>query len=127
MSDTPEFFLPTVEPEKQETAYAALASQMRLELPPPDRRVYSIEFSHDGEEWTATVGDALSGSRRRTSRSRGKKYERTEILSDPATVIAIFSGNPFVVWTNKGLVRSAWENPFLAGRPNSIRYFSVKP
>ncbi len=45
-------------------------------------------------------------------------------------VLAIFPGTPFKVVTNHripGNVRSAWENPFMAGEPKSVAYFSLVP
>lgn len=50
-------------------------------------------------------------------------------LSDSAQVLAIFPGNPYLVVTNYRItdgVRSAWENPFMAGRPTSVTFFFWK-
>jgi hypothetical protein len=95
-----------------------------------DRRIYSIHFNHDGEEWIATVGEQLRGTRTRTRRRGGRNVDVTNELRDPATVLAIFSGTPFFVVTNArpitGLV-SAWVNPFMAGQPNSVSYFDPPP
>lgn len=107
------FFVPEIEPDAQEAAYADLAKFCEHVV--PDKRVYSITFMHDSEEWTATVGESLRGVR-----TKGKQKL---MLSDPATVLAIFPGYPFKVVTNAWAVRSAWENPFLAGNPTSITYF----
>jgi hypothetical protein len=92
-------------------------------------RVYSITFDHNGEEWTATVGKILKGLSRKTIRVKGEYQtrERVEHLSDPALVLAIFPGVPYVVITNHKLaslsVGSEWENPFFA-RPRVVARFS---
>jgi hypothetical protein len=128
MSDAPAFFLPAATPENQEEMFAELAKWCDRAVPPLAGRIYSITYVHDVAEWTATVGNTLRGVRRRVTRSRGKKIERTELESDPATVLAIFPGEPFMVVTNHGIggnVGSAWVNPFMAGRPRSVTYFSV--
>lgn len=118
---------PDFTPEQQEAAYAEFAAMCRHPLPEPGKRIYSITFTHDGEEWTATVGETLRGVRYKTVRSRGQKVEQRIPVSDPATVLAIFPGDPYFVVTSHrfwGNVRSAWENPFMAGRPQSVTYFS---
>jgi hypothetical protein len=125
----PPFFVPGANPETQESIYAALAKFCGSTVPVIEQRIYSITYVHDGEEWTATVGEALRGRRHSTTRRRGQRLERTERLSDPAVVLAIFSGSPFMVVTNEripgsvGGVGSAWESPFMAGRPKSVTYF----
>ena len=40
---------------------------------PPWRGLYSITYSHDGEQWTATVGEQPGGVRERKVSSRGNK------------------------------------------------------
>ena len=128
MDQVPTFFVPAATLETQESVYAGFAEWCKCSVPKLEQRVYSITYIHDGEEWTATVGERLHGIRRRTSRSRGKTIERTIRLSDPALVLAIFPGEPFMVVTNHriaGNVGSAWENPFFAGQPRSVSYFKV--
>jgi hypothetical protein len=132
MPHAPAFFVPEVAPEKQEFAYADLARWASRPIPNLDHRIYSIIFLHDGGEWTATVGRRLHGVRHRRRRSHGTTVEHTEPLSDSAIVLAIFAGtyegDTFVVVTNEGLAentRSTWENPFYAGRPRSVQYFST--
>jgi hypothetical protein len=128
MIEVPQFFVPNAVPEKQEELYAELARWARCAAPKRGSRVYSINYVHDGEEWTATVGQTLRGIRHRRTRSKGRTIERTEHRSDAATVIAIFPGIPFMVVTNTRIdanVRSAWENPFMAGEPSSVTLFSA--
>lgn len=127
MSEAPAFFVPAATPDNQESVYADFAKWIGYPVPSPGKRIYSITYTHDGEEWIATVGERLRGTRLRTTRSRGKKIERTYPISDPAIVLAIFPGAPYMVVTNHriaGNVGSAWENPFMAGQPTSIAYFS---
>ena len=129
MEKPPAFFVPAAPPENQEKVYAELAKLGRCAVPLVERRIYSITYTHDGEEWTATVGEHLKGVRYRTSRVKGQKVEREQRLSDPAVVLAIFGGDPFFVVTNHrivGNVGSRWENPFMAGRPHSVAYFSTE-
>ncbi len=131
MPEIPTFFVPAATSENQESVYASFAEWCKCAVPALEKRIYSITYIHDSEEWTATVGESLRGIRRRTSRSGGRKVERTSHLSDPAIVLAIFPGSPFMVVTNHriaGNVGSAWENPFFAGTPTSVTYFSfTKP
>ncbi len=133
MVEIPKFFVPNVPPEDEETAFGRLAEWCRQPVPERERRIYSITYTHDGEEWTATVGQRLHGiRRRRPSRKRSMSpfapEPPPEHLSDSATVLAIFAGVPYFVVTNKRLeegVRSAWENPFMAGQPSSVTLFSA--
>jgi hypothetical protein len=130
MEKPPAFFVPAATPENLESVYADFAKMCRSAVPPVEQRIYSITYTHDGEDWTATVGKNLTGVRHKTSRVKGVKVEREERLSDPALVLAIFTGNPFFVVTNHrlvGNVGSRWENPFMAGRPSSVTYFSPAP
>ena len=127
MSKPPRFFVPAATQDNEEAVYAELARSCRCAVPPLGRRIYSITYRHDGDEWTATVGDRLHGVRRRSRRSRGRSIERIARLDDPATVLAIFEGVPLMVVTNHRLFpgsRSAWESPFMVGQSTSVRYFS---
>lgn len=102
---------------------AAFAGRAPL---PIEERIYEIQWSHDGEEWTATVGASLRGTRTQTRRINGERREVTDRLSDAARVLAIFSGVPYVVVTDArplGHGRSRWSNPFMAGDPGLVRRF----
>jgi hypothetical protein len=124
MDDAPSFFLPYAEPDKQESAYQSLAEIINRPVPDAGKRIYSITFRHNGEEWTATVGQKLHGTKTRETRSKGKKRTSTTSLQDDAMVLAIFSGTPYLVCTDGGNnSRSLWENPFFAGQPHSVTYF----
>src|SRR5260370_20299853 len=86
------------------------------------RRIYSITFRGDGEEWTATVGEQLHGHTIANPRARAKKRQVERPLSDAATVRAIFAGasdfDSYIVVTDAGInpdVLSIFVNPFLAG------------
>lgn len=126
----PQFFLPPPFHNRSEDNYLKFARWCNCSIPTDDRRVFSITFKHNGVEWTATVGEQLHGTRRHPVKSKAfiPPPDRLEPLNDPATVLAIFEGNPFFVVTNKGYdpdVRSLWENPFMAGQPESVHYFAT--
>jgi hypothetical protein len=134
MADAPAFFVPASTPENQEEHYAGLAKMAGRSVPPAvGSRIYSIRYKHNGEEWTATVGETLSG--KRYVRPRGPRSStevpQVEQLSDPATVLAIFDGSPHVVITDHRIAHahSSWENPFYIGRPSTLAVvrFSLGP
>ena len=89
-----------------------------------DERLYSISFRHDGEDWIATVGEQLRGTKTLVKRVKGKKIEGVVPLSDGATVVAIFPGTPYRVWLDGS--PSAWTNPFYAGNPTVVVRFAVQ-
>ena len=125
-TDVPSFFVPHASPGTDESAYAELAKFCERAIPALSRRIYSITYVHDGEEWVATVGQALRGTRLRSRRIKGQRIEQSYSITDPAIVLAIFPGVPFVVVTNQGLignVGSRWANPFFTSEPQSITYF----
>ena len=122
MPEAPMFFLPGAKPGSEEETYANLAGVCRADVPDPDKRIYSIEYVHDGVDWTATVGETLQGVERRTVRRKGQRTETTTSHGDSATVRAIFAGIPYTVVTDGD--RTRWANPFLAGEPRRVTYFS---
>src|SRR5689334_658023 len=114
MTEVPAFFVPAATSENQEEVYASFAKWCERPVPILNKRIYSITYVHDGSTWTATVGETLHGTFRRSTRSRGKKVEHEYPVSDPAIVLAIFPGSPYMVVTNHriaGNVGSRWENP----------------
>ncbi len=130
MSDAPTFFVPMVNSEDQETTYAELARRSLCVLPSRAKRIYSIGFRSNGERWTATVGHTLRGVRYRTVRRRGERLDLEERLSNPATVLAIFEGSPYMVAKDHRILRnvgSEWVSPFMAGEPTSVTYFAERP
>lgn len=129
MLGVPQFFIPGATRKDQEELYATYAKWCDRPVPTAAERIYSITYVHEGDHWTATVGKTLSGTGRAKKTQRGSPSERPRFLSDPARVLAIFPGNPYLVVTNYRIaasVRSAWENPFMAGRPTSVTYFFLK-
>jgi hypothetical protein len=129
MIEAPQFFVPAATPDNQDSIYSELARWSNGVVPNESGRIYSISYEHDGEEWTATVGASLRGVRHVSKRSKSKKIERTEHLADPAVVLAIFPGRPFIVVTNHQIdeslrIGSRWANPFYVGTPKSITYFA---
>jgi hypothetical protein len=110
MSEIPGFFLPGATPGKDEELYAAFAESVGHAVPEFDKRIYSINFRHNGEEWTATVGQTMSGNSLRTIGRGNHQREIKRSHSDPATVRAIFAGAPvFRVFTD-GSIPSWWVN-----------------
>ena len=95
-----------------------------MPVPPPGERVYSITFRHNRQEWTATVERLLTG----TKTVRWIMWRKPGVrLSSPQLVIAIFDGNPAMVVTYCwpfGTSRSEWANPFKAGVPIRVEYFT---
>ena len=90
---------------------------------PPNERIFSIVYMHDGVERTATVREQLHGSKTTTKRGRESRSRH----SDGATVLAIFSGNSYRVVTIAspfGNKRSVWANPFMAGEPKRVTLFA---
>ena len=120
---TPGFCVPGVTEDKAEEVFEALAKFAGRPVPPPEERVYRIEWIHDGERWTAEVGRQLHGERiAKVGRKKAGKW-----VSDPAKVQAIFASMPWLVVTDArplGTVRSAWVNPLMAGQPAKVEYFS---
>jgi hypothetical protein len=115
---TPPFFVPQSPGESDETCYTALAAFAQRPVPPLSERVYAIAYTHNGEHWVSTVGETSRGTR---TVGRGKKA-RTKPIADGSTILAIFPGNPYMVVTDKGLMRpvaSDWANPVMIG-PDSI-------
>jgi hypothetical protein len=127
MTDSPVFLIPGTSDDELERRYAELAAMCSCEPPPPGERISSIRYGHDGSEWVATVGETLRGEKITRKRRKGEWVERRETLTDPATVLAIFPGSPYLVVTDKGPflgnANSWWENPFMAGVPKSVRHF----
>jgi hypothetical protein len=112
--------------KSDEETYVWLASVAGCPVPKPDRRIDQITFMHDGTLWTATVGQQMTGVRHLRRRRGGRMVDVRETERDNVTVVAIFAGAPYMVCTTAfplGNDRSAWVNPFLAGVPQSVKYF----
>jgi hypothetical protein len=131
MAQAPAFFLPPIahyNASEQDAAYVLIAE--KCGRPVPTRRVYSITFRHGSDSWSATVGEKLTGSKTQPVGPTDKtenSTEQTTRLDDAATVVAIFPGTPYLVVTDSGIIsggRTSWENPFYAGVPTSVIYFS---
>ena len=120
------FFLPRASDEAQgERLYAAFAEFAGCEPAPPGERVQAIVFTHGGAQWTAQVGEQLSGRRSTRHLRRGELIERTEELSSLSRVLAVYPGRPFTVVTDAQPITGApseWANPFTA-EPEQVRYF----
>ncbi|MBB3675824.1 hypothetical protein [Modestobacter versicolor] len=120
------FFLPRASDDEQaERLYDALAEFAGCEPAPPGQRVRSIVFTQDGARWTAAVGEALAGVRTTQQLRRGELIERTEHLSSPSRVLAVYPGSPYVVVTDAQPITgtpSEWANPFTA-QPDEVTLF----
>ena len=127
MGLNPEFFVPGAKPDEQEAHYVRLASGCHCAPPPLKMRVYAIEFTNDGTDWRAGVGERLTGSKQVLVRVKGKMIEQTVDKSEQVMVVAIFPGNPYVVVTRPvldGVNGSAWENlSYLTGTPTKMMHF----
>ena len=86
-------------------------------------RIYSITYTHNGEVWTATVGQQMKGYAHRTRKIRGQTVHQEVLLHNRSTVLAIFPGVPFFVWHDG--TSNTWANPFMAGSPSSVIKFSA--
>ena len=115
------FFVPGAEPDRAEARYGELAAMVDAVVLRPADRVLSVHFVRGAEEWTATVGERLSGQlAARTDRLPARRASRsapTREVSDPATVQAIFDmGDSYRVLTDGPPVGdvddSTWDNPF---------------
>jgi hypothetical protein len=128
MAQAPAFFLPPIahyDASQQDAAYVEIAE--KCGRPVPAQRVYSITFRHGSDYWSATVGEKLTGSKTQQVGPGDDSTKQTTQLDDPATVVAIFPGTPYLVVTDSGIIsggRTSWENPFYAGIPTSVTYFS---
>jgi hypothetical protein len=93
----PDFFVPMVDPDKQEDAYRELAAFVNVRAPEPGERVCSITWTHDRTKWTATVGEQFKGTET-LLKGRGRGKLETEVpRSTNDTVLAILPGTPFVI------------------------------
>jgi hypothetical protein len=127
---SPAFFVPGCTPEEQETAFAAMANDLpdAMPVPEPGKRIYAISFQHDGDMWSAKVGESMKG-RRPVWKGR-KKTETVVPIEDPAIVVAIYPAyrdNLFWLYHDGGLgsrQRSKWALPFMAGQAGILDYFS---
>ena len=119
----PSFFVPMVDPDKQEAAYKELAEFAGATAQPLGSRIFSMTWSHNGVVWTATVGERLNGLET-VKKGRGRdarSYERPRHTSD--TVLAIYAGVPFLIMhDNKSRY---WNVPILAGNPHHIVNFTA--
>lgn len=116
-------------PDGPEALHAMLAAGASCATPAPDRRIESMNFVHNGVEWTATVGRPLRGVKTVKRRRQGRAVDVREPHPDSASVVAIFAGSPYMVWTNTvplGTSPSAWVNPFMAtNHPTHLVYFDA--
>lgn len=107
------FFLPFVEPDKQEEAYNEIAQFIGAVPRPLGERIYSMTWRHNGVVWTATVGEMLRGVETVTTGRGLQRREREVARSSDDTVMAIFPGSPgLIAHDNKS---RRWNMPILTG------------
>ncbi|MDL5159780.1 hypothetical protein [Actinomycetospora termitidis] len=111
------FFVPGTDPDTAESRYAELAELAGAAVGHPADRVRSVRFVRGAEEWTAAVGEHLSGRlAARTDRRTARGSAPTRRVSDPATVQAVFhTGHGYVLVIDTPPVGtvddSVWDNP----------------
>ena len=116
------FFVPFVEAENCEGAYQELAAAVGAVSRPPENRIYSMTWRHDGVVWTATVGETLKGVATVTT-GRGRDRREREIpRRSNDTVLAIFPGQPGLI-AHDGK-SGHWNFPILTGDALSIVRFA---
>ncbi|MEJ2871931.1 hypothetical protein WCD74_29515 [Actinomycetospora sp. OC33-EN08] len=115
-----EFFVPGA--DDAEARYAELAEFAGAEPAPPADRLRSLRFARGAEEWTATVGEHLSGllaartGRRPARRSSATRSAPSRRVDDPTSVLAIFfAAGTWLAVTDARPVGavddSVWDNP----------------
>jgi hypothetical protein len=121
----PAFFVPFVEAKNYEEAYQELAAAVGAAPRPPENRIYSMTWRHDGVVWTATVGETLKGvATVITGRGRDRR-EREVPRSSGDTVLAIFPGQPGLI-AHDGK-SGYWNFPILTGEAlNIVRFASTQ-
>jgi hypothetical protein len=73
---------------------ARLAALAGSAVRAPGQRIASIEFDSDEYTWRAEAGRTLRGAREVKRIRNKRKVDVTERTSDPATVLAMFAGEP---------------------------------
>jgi hypothetical protein len=120
------FFVPRASDDEQaERLYDALAEFAGCEPAPPGERVRAIDFTSDGAQWRAEVGEELHGRRTTQQLRRGELLEHTVELTSSSRVLAVYPGRPFTVVTDAQPITGAaseWANPFTA-EPDRVTRF----
>jgi hypothetical protein len=113
------FFMPAANsPEQAEQAYQTIRTELRAAE--PDRRVYSVEYKHDGSRCVARVGDRVTSATYFPQKRGGTDNLRYgEPVETGAPVLAIFPGSVWQVYQSP-VHPTQWENPFLVGPPMII-------
>jgi hypothetical protein len=133
-NEIPLFFVPNYKKEDHENVYRSIADEFSYPIPPPDRRIYSITFTHTHsisrgtkEIWTAKVGGKLSGIKYRI-----RDNSQQELLHDMALVLAILPNyegtNSFTIFTDSGFGSSSslFANPMRDAEASNVVYFRTE-
>jgi hypothetical protein len=127
MNDVPEFFMYGTKLHSDETLYAELAARCGHKIPNKQSRVYRIVFQEGQKIWTATVGEQIAATPPDKRKKRTSKKNRYFRLDDSGIVIAIFAGEPYVVYTDLGTPQqraSKQVNMIRVEDPIIIEYFA---
>jgi hypothetical protein len=124
------FFVPeTSDPEEAERAYAEMSEACGRQLPPPDKRIYSLRYVHNGRYYRATVGEPREVTI--YPRTRGKVHYNpatATVFKTGRVIHAIFAGEPTFRILEGGEGRSEFANPTEVG-PRDISgepdYFDI--
>lgn len=111
------FFVPGVDdPEQAERAYAEMAEACGRSVPPPEKRIYSLSYEHDGKEYRATVGKRREVTvYARTGRRVDYDPAKTNVYQKGRVIHAIFAGDPTYRILEGGKGRSEFANPTEVG------------
>lgn len=120
------FFIPNAgsdDHSNDEVIFEGLAQRFGASAPAHGERVYSVVREEEGEEWTFTVGEELSGKR---VANIGGAWRQKRPMSDPAVVQAIYPGESLYLVVTAAPVNtpSAWANPILVN-VNTIKKIEV--
>lgn len=119
MPQLPAFFLPFLQSDFQESAYAHLARKCNRPVPAAGARIFSVSFELNGFIWIARVGECLKGNRPGQMR-HGTRGRRSE---DPAMVVAIFPGAPYCVVTDGAPGRGSHFDDIFSVTPLAVELF----
>lgn len=125
-----EFFVPGISDlDEAEHAYAEMAEVCKRPVPPPDKRIYSLRYEHNGNRYRATVGERREVTIYPRVRGKTDYNPATANVSRTGRVIyAIFAGEPTFRVLEGGEGPTEFANPTEVG-PHDVsggpEYFNV--
>lgn len=116
------FFIPgTDDPKEAERVYAEMAATCNRSVPPPDKRIYSLRYEHNGRHYRATVGERREAT---VYPRRGNRVDynpaTANVFRTGRVIHAIFAGEPTFRILEGGEGQSEFQNPTEVG-PHDIR------